>query len=169
MNAVEALATGHNQRAKTAWHPWKFNTIWTACVAALHARALGLETISIWRYRDLLPIPKGFEPDLPVGFTPLVRAKTLGKRIGAANLYIKNDAVCFPSLSFKDRVVAVALANAQAFGFDVVGCSSTGNLANAVAAQAARLGLKACIMIPADLEAAKVINTQVYGGSVGTR
>ena len=118
---------------------------------------------SIWRYRDLLPIPQGFEPDLPVGFTPLVRAKCLGKRIGATNLYIKNDAVCFPTLSFKDRVVSVALANAQAFGFEVVGCSSTGNLANSVAAQAARLGLKACILIPADLEAAKVLNTQVYG------
>lgn len=118
---------------------------------------------SIWRYRELLPIPKGFEPDLPVGFTPLVRAKALGKRIGAANLYVKNDAVCFPTLSFKDRVVSVALANAQAFGFAVVGCSSTGNLANSVAAQAARLGLKACILIPADLEPAKIVGTQVYG------
>ncbi len=118
---------------------------------------------SIWRYKDLLPIPQGFEPDLPVGFTPLVRAKQLGKRIGATNLYVKNDAVCFPTLSFKDRVVSVALANAQAFGFEVVGCSSTGNLANSVAAQAARLGLKACILIPADLEPAKVLNTQVYG------
>ena len=69
---------------------------------------------NIWRYKELLPIPEGFQPDLPVGFTPLVRAKHLGKRIGAANLYVKNDAVCFPTLSFKDRVVAVALANAQA-------------------------------------------------------
>ena len=119
--------------------------------------------VSIWRYKDLLPIPEGFEPDLPVGFTPLVRAKQLGKRIGASNLFVKNDAVCFPTLSFKDRVVSVALANAQAFGFEVVGCSSTGNLANSVAAQAARLGLKACILIPADLEPAKVLNTQVYG------
>jgi threonine synthase len=118
---------------------------------------------SIWRYKELLPIPEGFEPDLPVGFTPLVRAKALGKRIGANNLYVKNDSVCFPTLSFKDRVVAVALANARAFGFDVVGCSSTGNLANSVAAQAARLGLKACILIPADLEPAKILNTQVYG------
>ena len=119
--------------------------------------------VSIWRYKDLLPIPKGFEPDLPVGFTPLVRAKSLGKRIGGDKLFVKNDAVCFPTLSFKDRVVSVALANAQAFGFEVVGCSSTGNLANSVAAQAARLGLKACILIPADLEPAKVLNTQVYG------
>jgi len=118
---------------------------------------------NIWRYAALLPIPKGFEPDLPVGFTPLVKARNLGKRIGATNLYIKNDSVCFPTLSFKDRVVSVALANAQAFGFETVGCSSTGNLANSVAAQSARLGLKACILVPADLEPAKILNTEVYG------
>ena len=118
---------------------------------------------NIWRYKALLPIPAGFEPDLPVGFTPLVKAKNLGKRIGATNLHIKNDAVCFPTLSFKDRVVSVALANAQAFGFETVGCSSTGNLANSVAAQAARLGLKSCILVPADLEPAKILNTLVYG------
>src|SRR6195952_873877 len=118
---------------------------------------------NIWRYAALLPIPEDFQPDLPVGFTPLIRAKNLGKRIGANNLYVKNDAVCFPTLSFKDRVVSVALANAQAFGFETVGCSSTGNLANSVAAQSARLGLKACILVPADLEAGKILNTQVYG------
>ena len=121
---------------------------------------------SIWRYANLLPVPEGFQPDLPVGFTPLVRAKSLGARIGASNLYVKNDAVCFPTLSFKDRVVAVALSNARKFGFDTVGCSSTGNLANAVAAQAARLGLKSCILIPADLEAAKILNTLVYGAQL---
>ncbi|MBN9614879.1 MAG: threonine synthase [Acidobacteriales bacterium 59-55] len=118
---------------------------------------------SIWRYAALLPIPEGHQPDLPVGFTPLIKANNLGKRIGATNLYVKNDAVCFPTLSFKDRVVSVALANAQRFGFDTVGCSSTGNLANSVAAQAARLGIKACILVPAELEAAKILNTQVYG------
>jgi threonine synthase len=118
---------------------------------------------NIWRYKQLLPIPEGFEPDLAVGFTPLVKAKNLGRRVGAKNLYVKNDAVCFPTLSFKDRVVAVALANAQAFGFKTVGCSSTGNLANSVAAQAARLGLRACILVPSDLEPAKILNTQVYG------
>lgn len=118
---------------------------------------------NIWRYKQLLPLPAGFEPDLPVGFTPLLQAKKLGARIGASHLYVKNDAVCFPTLSFKDRVVAVALANARAFGFTTVGCSSTGNLANSVAAQAARLGLKACILVPADLEPAKILNTLVYG------
>jgi threonine synthase len=118
---------------------------------------------NMWRYAALLPIPEGFQPDLPVGFTPLIKAKNLGKRLGATNLYVKNDAVCFPTLSFKDRVVAVALANARAFGFETVGCSSTGNLANSVAAQSARLGLKSCILVPADLEPAKILNTLIYG------
>ena len=118
---------------------------------------------SIWRYRALLPVPEEFCPDLPVGFTPTVRARNLGKRIGAQNLYLKNDSVCFPTLSFKDRVVAVALANAQRFGFTMVGCSSTGNLANAVAAQAARLGLPATILVPSDLEPAKLLTTQIDG------
>jgi threonine synthase len=118
---------------------------------------------NLWRYAELLPLPQGFESDLATGFTPLVRARRLGGQLGIGNLYVKNDAVCFPTLSFKDRVVAVALSAAQRFQFEVVSCSSTGNLANAVAAQAARLGLEACIFVPADLEAAKILNTQVYG------
>jgi threonine synthase len=122
--------------------------------------------LDMGRYRALLPVPDDYVFTTPVGFTPLMKAPRLGARIGAANLYIKNDAVCLPTLSFKDRVVAVALANAQAFGFDTVGCSSTGNLANAVAAQAARLGLKTFILVPADLEPAKIINTQVYGATL---
>jgi threonine synthase len=139
---------------------------------------------NMWRYAELLPLPEGFEPRLPVGFTPLIQAPRLAARLAGANgadgkdagsndaksaaqnLYIKNDAVCLPTLSFKDRVVAVALANAQAFGFDTVACSSTGNLANAVAAHAARLGLKAWIFIPSDLEPAKILGTQVFGANV---
>lgn len=123
---------------------------------------------NMWRYAELLPLPQGFEPRLPVGFTPLFQAPHLAQRLGAdgRNLYIKNDAVCLPTLSFKDRVVAVALAQARAFGFDTVSCSSTGNLANAVAAQAAREGLKAWIFIPADLEPAKILGTNVYGAKV---
>src|SRR5579872_7242397 len=117
----------------------------------------------IWRYRELLPVPDGYDSTLPVGFTPLVPAPNLAREFRSRRLYLKNDCFCFPSLSFKDRVVAMALAQAQRFGFEVVGCASTGNLANAVAAQAARLGLRACVLIPADLEAAKMINTQVYG------
>ena len=103
---------------------------------------------------------------MPVGFTPLIKASGLSRAIGAKNLFIKNDAVCLPTLSFKDRVVAVALANARSFGFDTVSCSSTGNLANATAAQAARNGLKCWIFIPSDLEQAKVIGTQVFGAKV---
>jgi threonine synthase len=121
---------------------------------------------SMWRYKALLPVPEDYVPATPAGWTPLLRAPRLEKRIGAKNLYIKNDAVCLPTLSFKDRVVSVALANAQVFGFDTVGCSSTGNLANAVAAQAARLGLKTYILVPADLEPAKILNTQVYGAKL---
>src|SRR6201996_1296547 len=121
---------------------------------------------NMWRYQALLPVPEDYVPQTPAGWTPLVKAPRLAERIGAKNLYIKNDAVCMPTLSFKDRVVAVALANAQRFGFDTVGCSSTGNLANSVAAQAARLGLKTYILVPADLEAAKILNTQVYGANL---
>jgi threonine synthase len=121
---------------------------------------------NIWRYRELLPLPAGFEPTLPVGFTPLLEAPQLGARIGSRKLLVKNDAVCLPTLSFKDRVVAVALANARSFGFDTVACSSTGNLANSVAAQAARAGLKAWIFIPSDLEPAKILGTQVFGAEL---
>ena len=121
---------------------------------------------NIWRYSALLPLPENHEPTLPVGFTPFIKAPRLAREIGAKNLYIKNDAVCLPTLSFKDRVVAVALANARAFGFDTVSCSSTGNLANATAAQAARNGFKCWIFIPADLEQAKIIGTEVFGAKV---
>jgi threonine synthase len=128
---------------------------------------------NMWRYAELLPLPADFEPRLPVGFTPLFRAPRLAQRLtrtadttATQNLYIKNDAVCLPTLSFKDRVVSVALAQVREFGFDTVACSSTGNLANAVAAHAARLGLKAWIFIPSDLEPAKILGTQVFGANV---
>ncbi len=121
---------------------------------------------SMWRYQSLLPVPQDYVATTPAGWTPLLDAPRLAKRIGAKNLFLKNDAVCLPTLSFKDRVVSVALANAKIFGFETVGCSSTGNLANAVAAQAARLGLKTYILIPADLEPAKILNTQVYGATL---
>ena len=121
---------------------------------------------NIWRYSDLLPLPEDHEPTLPVGFTPLIAAPRLARELGSKNLYVKNDAVCLPTLSFKDRVVAVALANARSFGFDTVSCSSTGNLANATAAQAARYGFKCWIFIPADLEPAKIIGTQVFGAKL---
>src|SRR6202142_855038 len=121
---------------------------------------------NIWRYSALLPLPENYSPTLPVGFTPLIQAPRLARELGAKNVFLKNDAVCLPTLSFKDRVVAVALANARAFGFDTVACSSTGNLANSVAAQAGRDGFKAWIFIPSDLEPAKILGTHVFGAEV---
>ena len=121
---------------------------------------------NMWRYRELLPAASPVSPGSSVGFTPLIRAKNLEKHWGCKEIYIKNDAVNFPTLSFKDRVVSVALAKAIEFGFQVVGCASTGNLANAVAAQAAAAGLQTCILIPADLEPAKITGTLVYGANL---
>jgi threonine synthase len=121
---------------------------------------------NLWRYKELLPLPKQYDASLPVGFTPLVKAANLGETLRTRSLYLKNDSVCFPTLSFKDRVVAVALTQARAFGFEVVSCSSTGNLANATAAQAARNGFQACIFIPADLEPAKILGTEIYSAKI---
>ena len=127
---------------------------------------LASRDFNMWRYSELLPLSEDFAPSSAVGGTPLVASRKLASRWGLKELYFKNDAVCFPSLSFKDRVVATALAAARRFGFEMVGCSSTGNLANAVAAQAAQQGFDACVFIPADLEPAKVLNTAVYGARI---
>jgi len=127
---------------------------------------LAKRDFNMWRYSELLPLPENYTGPNAVGGTPLVASRRLGKEWGIENLYFKNDAVCFPSLSFKDRVVATALAAARRFGFETVGCSSTGNLANAVAAQAAQQGFDACVFIPSDLEPAKVLNTAVYGARI---
>ena len=128
--------------------------------------ALAHRPFNMWRYSELLPLPAGFAPSLSIGGTPLVKTRRLAAKWGVRNLYVKNDAVCFPTLSFKDRVVATALAAAKRFGFKTVGCSSTGNLANAVAAQTAQQGVDACVFIPADLEPAKILNTAVYGARI---
>jgi threonine synthase len=117
---------------------------------------------NLWRYRELLPIEHEPADGLNSGFTPLVKAHRLARVLGVKELYIKDDSVCHPTLSFKDRVVAVALSRAKEFGFRVVGCASTGNLANAVAAQSAIAGLKSYIFIPADLEMGKVLGTLIY-------
>jgi threonine synthase len=117
---------------------------------------------SLWRYREWLPFEGEPVLSLDSGFTPLVEAPALARRLGVGRLWVKNDSVCHPSLSFKDRVVASAINAARAFGLDTVGCASTGNLANAVAAQAARAGLTAWIFIPHDLEIGKVVGTAVY-------
>jgi threonine synthase len=127
---------------------------------------LASRAFNMWRYSELLPLPEDFAAPNAIGGTPLVASRRLAAHWGLKNLYLKNDAVCFPSLSFKDRVVGTALAAARRFGFETVGCSSTGNLANAVAAEAAQQGLEACVFIPADLEPAKVLNTAVYGARI---
>lgn len=118
---------------------------------------------SIWRYRELLPVDSEPTVGTKVGFTPLIRADNLARRLGHRNLYVKNDAVSYPTLSFKDRVVSVALSKAKEFGFDTVSCASTGNLANAVSSLAASGGLRGLIFIPHDLEESKIVNTIVYG------
>src|SRR6202162_6405877 len=127
---------------------------------------LASRSFNMWRYAEFLPLPEGYVAKSAVGGTPLVAARKLANHWGVKSLFFKNDAVCFPSLSFKDRVVATALVAARRFGFQTVGCSSTGNLANAVAAQAAQQGFDACVFIPADLEPAKVLNTAVYGARI---
>ncbi len=121
---------------------------------------------NMWRYRELLPVAEGPVVGPQVGGTPLVRCDRLADALGVSRVWVKNDAVNFPTLSFKDRVVSVALTKAREFGYTTVGCASTGNLANSVAANAAQAGLEAVILIPADLEAAKVLNTSVYGARV---
>ena len=120
---------------------------------------------TIWRYADLLPADATAPVDLGAGFTPLVRADRLAEELGLGELWVKNDTLN-PTGSFKDRVVSVALTKARELGFKVAACSSTGNLANSVAAHAARAGMRSVVFIPHDLEEVKVVTTAVYGGSV---
>ena len=122
---------------------------------------------SIWRYRDLLPVPRSVAetPNLAPGGTPLVRAHHLGRALGMRSLWVKDDSAN-PTHSFKDRVVACALAAARELGFTTLACPSTGNLANAVAAAAARAGIRSVVLVPADLEQQKIVTTAVYGGTL---
>ena len=120
---------------------------------------------TIWRYADLLPVRDAAPVDLGAGFTPLVRADRLAAELGLGELWIKDD-TANPTGSFKDRVVSVALTKARQLGFKVAACASTGNLANSVAAHAARAGMDSVVLIPHDLERAKVTMTSVYGGRV---
>lgn len=121
---------------------------------------------SIWRYRQFLPVETNDPIDMGTGMTPLLKSHRLARQLGLKNLYIKNDAVNMPTLSFKDRVVSVALTRARELGFTTVSCASTGNLANSTAAIAARAGLDCCVFIPSDLEAGKVLGTLIYGPTV---
>jgi threonine synthase len=132
----------------------------------LSKEALRDRAWNMWRYRELLPVADEPTVGTQVGFTPLVKADRLAKALGIRELWIKNDTVNYPTLSFKDRVVSVALSRARELGFTTVACASTGNLANSVAANAASVGLKAYVFIPADLEQGKIVNSLIYGAHV---
>jgi threonine synthase len=121
---------------------------------------------NLWRYRELLPIAGPPLTGFNSGFTPLVRCRRLAERIGVSELYIKDDSVNHPTLSYKDRVVSVAATRAVELGFDVLACASTGNLANSVAAHAARLGLECVVFIPDSLEAGKVLGSAIFKPTV---
>jgi threonine synthase len=128
--------------------------------------AIAARPQTMWRYRELLPISGPPTVGFQVGYTPLVKAERLAERLGVRELWIKNDTVNYPTLSFKDRVVSVALSRARELGFTTVACASTGNLANSVSANAAAAGLKSYVFIPADLEEGKIINSLIYGARV---
>lgn len=121
--------------------------------------------LSLWRYRDLLPVERGEDDSWRVGFTPLQRADNLARVLGLRELYVKNDSVN-PTFSFKDRVVAVAIAKAKELGFDTIACASTGNLAAAVAAAGAKAGLRTFVFVPHDIEQSKIVNAAVYGAQI---
>ncbi len=133
---------------------------------ALTRSAIESRPQTMWRYRELLPIAGEPTVGTQVGFTPLIKADRLAKRLGIRELWIKNDAVNYPTLSFKDRVVSVALSRARELGFKTAACASTGNLANSVAANAAAAGMEAYVFIPSDLELGKVVNSLVYAANV---
>jgi threonine synthase len=136
-----------------------------AVAAAVSRESIGAGPLSLWRYRDLLPVADAAPVSLGAGWTPLVRADRLAAELGLGELWIKDD-TANPTGSFKDRVVSVALTKARQLGYKVAACASTGNLANSVAAHAARAGMASVVLFPSDLERAKVAMTAVYGGTV---
>jgi threonine synthase len=136
-----------------------------AITASISRESIANGPASIWRYSDLLPVERGHAVDLGAGFTPLVRADRLGDALGLGEVWIKNDTLN-PTNSFKDRVASVALSKALEFGFKTAACASTGNLANSVAAHAARAGLQSYVFVPSNLERAKIVTTAVYGGNL---
>lgn len=138
---------------------------YAALSKAVTRQEIGKGPPNIWRYRQLLPVEGEKVVDMQVGFTPLVKADNLAEAVGLRELYLKNDCIN-PSYSFKDRAVSVTVSKAMEFGFDTVACASTGNLANSVAAHAAKANLSAYVFIPADLEEAKIIASSVYGPTV---
>jgi threonine synthase len=146
--------------------PLEVDYDYDAIAAAISREAILRGPKSLWRYIDLLPVEKEATVGLHGGLTPMIRAHRLGQALGLDELYLKNDTVNHPTLSFKDRVVAVALTRAREFGFDTVACASTGNLANSVSAHAAQAGFRCFVFIPSDLESAKVLGNLIYHPTV---
>lgn len=157
---------GPSYVCETCFGPLEVEYDYDAIGRAVNPTLLATRPRSMWRYRELLPIAGTAIVGDAVGFTPLVRAERLARRLGLGEVFVKNDAVNHPTLSFKDRVVSVATTRALELGFSVLGCASTGNLANAVAAAAASAGLPAYVFVPHDLEAGKIIGSLVYGATV---
>ena len=151
---------------EACWAPLEVVYDYQRLRSSLPREEIASRAPTMWRYRELLPLRREACVGQNTGYTPLIPAPRLAKALGVRELYLKNDSVNHPTLSFKDRVVAVALSKAREFGFDTVGCSSTGNLANAVAAQAAAGGFKTYIFVPADLEPEKILGTEIYGATL---
>jgi threonine synthase len=146
--------------------PLEVDYDYDAITDALDRSKIELRPFNMWRYQEFLPLDGEPTVGRQVGGTPLVKADRLAQALGVEQLWIKNDAVNFPTLSFKDRVVAVALSKAREFGLTTVGCASTGNLANSVAANAAAAGLQSYIFVPSDLERSKILGTSIFGAKV---
>jgi threonine synthase len=153
---------------ETCFGPLEVTYDYARIRAAISRRLIESRPHNLWRYRELLPVDSEPEAGQFSGFTPLVHAKHLGAELGVKNLYIKDDTVNHPTLSYKDRVVAVAITKAREFGFTTVSCASTGNLATAVAAHAARAHLKCYIFMPEGVESGKIVGSTIYGAQVIT-
>lgn len=143
--------------------PLEVDYDYAAIARTLTPEAIAARPRNLWRYRELLPLSGEPAVGPHSGFTPLVRADRLAAALGVRELWVKDDSVNHPTFSYKDRVVSVALSKAIEFGFDTVSCASTGNLANSVAAHAARAGLRCFIFIPEDLEQGKILGSAIYG------
>jgi threonine synthase len=153
---------------ETCFGPLEITYDYARIRAAISRKLIESRPHNLWRYRELLPVDSEPEAGPFSGFTPLVHAKRLGAELGLKNLYIKDDTVNHPTLSYKDRVVSVAITKAREFGFTTVSCASTGNLATAVAAHAARANLKCYIFMPEGVESGKIVGSTIYGAQVIT-
>ncbi len=159
----EQYPTGAVHVCELCFGPLEVALNWDEVAPKVSRESIAAGPPSMWRYHELLPVEGPPTVGKNVGWTPLIKAERLGRELGLNNLYIKNDAVNHPTLTFKDRVVAVALTKARELGFDTVACASTGNLANSVAAHAAEGGFRSYVFIPSNLEQGKVLGTLIYG------